>query len=221
VQSKYDESVFLVYVDGGILAGPSAEHINDIIAKLKESYNMTDEEGDITDYLGVHMKLFLPHLIDQIMKEEVNFQSNTKPRLTHVQSTKILNKDEDRKSHNASWHYSSVIGNLNSLETCRGGKSAYSVYQCPNFFEDPKVSYSTDAVHHILVQYLMGTQDEEIIIDPTKMFLRVRLMPTSVDYGTEQPQLRIQAQQNCKLAISFHLQNVQSCGHQNWKRNIL
>jgi hypothetical protein len=92
IQSNYDEcvyyrngTVFLVHVENGILAGPSVDHIDSIIAELQESYNMTDE-GDITDYLGVNVtilddgriKLSQPHLIAQINKD-VHFQSNTKP----------------------------------------------------------------------------------------------------------------------------------------------
>jgi hypothetical protein len=72
---------------------------------------MTDE-GDITDYLGVHVtmlndgciKLSQPHLIDQILKD-VNLKGNTKLRSTPAPSTKILNKDEAGQPHNASWHY--------------------------------------------------------------------------------------------------------------------
>jgi hypothetical protein len=69
---------------------------------------MTDE-GDITDYLGVHVtklddgriKLTQPHLINQIIKD-VHFQSNTKPKTTPAASTKILNKDKQGQLHTAS-----------------------------------------------------------------------------------------------------------------------
>jgi hypothetical protein len=92
IQSQFDECVyyrkgtmFLVYVDDGILAGPSAEHIDEIIKEMQASYNMTNE-GDITDYLVVnmtkledgHIKLLQPQLIDQIIKD-VNFKGNMKP----------------------------------------------------------------------------------------------------------------------------------------------
>ena len=128
IQSKFDEcvyyrngTIFLVYVDDGILAGPSAEHIDAIIREMQQSYNMMDE-GNITDYLGVNVtklddgriKLSQPHLIDQIIKD-VNFKPNTKPCSTPVQSTTILNKDPDGQAHNASWHYRSVIGKLKLL----------------------------------------------------------------------------------------------------------
>jgi hypothetical protein len=58
-QSKVDECVFykdktilLVYVDDAILCGPSSKYIDDIIALLKEGFDVTDE-GEIDDYLGV------------------------------------------------------------------------------------------------------------------------------------------------------------------------
>lgn len=85
-QSKVDEcvfyrnsTVFLVYVDDGILIGPSKDEIDKIIKELQQVLKMTDE-GDLKDYLGVNVekrndgsiKLSQPHLIDQIIRD-VNF----------------------------------------------------------------------------------------------------------------------------------------------------
>jgi hypothetical protein len=58
-QSAIDECVFyrgttvlLIYVDDGILSGPSADEIQTIIKELGELFNITDE-GEIDAYLGV------------------------------------------------------------------------------------------------------------------------------------------------------------------------
>jgi hypothetical protein len=181
-QSKIDEccyyrngTIFLVYVDDGILAGPRKEEIDLIIRQLGEKFNLTDE-GDITDYLGVNVdhlpdgriKLSQPHLIDQIV-EDVNFKKDTKPKSTPAAPTKILNKDEEGEPHSAEWDYRSVIGKLNFLEKSTRGEIAYAVHQAARFSACPKRSH-TDAVHRI-VRFLVGTRDEGIILDPNEEVL--------------------------------------------------
>ena len=78
---------------------------------IGQRYDITDE-GDLTDYLGVHVTmqedgtihLTQPHLIQQII-DDVNFQKNTKVKETPAESTKVLNKDEAGKAHKASCGY--------------------------------------------------------------------------------------------------------------------
>jgi hypothetical protein len=48
--------VFLVYVDDGIIAGPSKKEINKIIQDLQTLFKVSDE-GDLTDYLGVNIEI--------------------------------------------------------------------------------------------------------------------------------------------------------------------
>ena len=168
-------TVFLVYVDDGIIAGPSVEAIDQIILDLQTLFKVSDE-GDLTDYLGVNIetlengtiKLSQPHLIDQII-EDVNFQSDTKLKSTPAASTKILDKDEDGELHNATWHFRSIIGKLNFLEKSTRGELGYAVHQCARFCETPKVSH-TEAVHHI-VRFLAGTRDEGLILNPKETSL--------------------------------------------------
>jgi hypothetical protein len=90
--------VFLVYVDDGIIAGPSKEAIDQVIRDVQTLFKVRNE-GDLTDYLRVNIerqdngsiKLTQPHLIDQII-EDVNFQKDTKFKSIQAASTKILNK---------------------------------------------------------------------------------------------------------------------------------
>ena len=178
-QSKVDEclyyrnhTIFMVYVDDGILAGPSVEEIDEVIQMIGQRYDITDE-GDLTDYLGVHVTtqedgtihLTQPHLIQQII-DDVNFQKNTKVKETPAESTKVLNKDETGKAHKASWGYRSVIGKLNFLERSTRGELGYAVHQCARFSQEPKESH-TNAVHRI-VRYLMHTKEKGIILSPTE-----------------------------------------------------
>jgi hypothetical protein len=59
IQSKYDPCMFyykghimLIYIDDTILLGPTKEGIQEIMDKLHTCFNIEDE-GDISDYLGV------------------------------------------------------------------------------------------------------------------------------------------------------------------------
>jgi hypothetical protein len=166
-------TLFLVYVDDGIIAGPSKEDIDQIIVDLQTLFKVSDE-GDLTDYLGVNIekqedgtiKLSQPHLIDQII-DDVNFQDSTKFKSTPAASTKILDKDEGGVPHNVTWHFRSIIGKLNFLEKSTRGELGYSVHQCARFCEHPTVSH-TEAVHHI-VRFLTGTREEGIILDPKEV----------------------------------------------------
>ena len=61
-QSKADKcvfykgnTIFVIYVDDGILIGPNEKEIESIIESLKSEYDMTDE-GDLNEYLGIKME---------------------------------------------------------------------------------------------------------------------------------------------------------------------
>ena len=66
----------MVYVDDGIIIAQENSSIDNIINKLKESYQLTDE-GKIQEYLGIYVeqqidvttKLSQPHLIDQSLAD--------------------------------------------------------------------------------------------------------------------------------------------------------
>ena len=48
-------TIFVVYVDDGILIGPDNEEIDNIITSLKEDYDLTDE-GNLSEYLGIKIE---------------------------------------------------------------------------------------------------------------------------------------------------------------------
>jgi len=169
-------TVFLVYVDDGIYAGPDSAEIDELIASLGKddkceiTFKVTDE-GEIDDYLGVkverledgRIKLSQPHLIDQIL-EELGFRDNTKAKDTPALSTVMLGRDEQGVPHDDSFGYRNVLGKLNFLEKSTRGDLAYAVHQCARFSIDPKKSHA-DAIRRI-GRYLQGTRDEGIILDP-------------------------------------------------------
>ena len=83
-QSKVDECVFyrgqtlyVLYTDDSILAGPSEKEIDQIIKDLRKAKLDLTIEGDLQDFLGVNIEkkkdgtthLTQPHLIAQILKD--------------------------------------------------------------------------------------------------------------------------------------------------------
>jgi len=171
------KTIFLVYVDDGILINPDPSVIDNVIAELQTRFDITDE-GDIADYVGVNvthlpdgkLKLTQPSLIKSIIKD-VNFALNTKPKDTPAQTTKILGPDTRGQDHSAEWNYRAVIGKLNYLEKSTRGEISYAVHQCARFSSNPKKSHS-DAVHRI-VRYLVGTQNEGVLLDPKEPMFEV------------------------------------------------
>ena len=81
-QSKIDECIFyrgrtvyMLYTDDSILAGPSMDEIDQIVKDLKKAKLNVTDKGDIQDFLGVNIQhksdgtinLTQPHLVDQIL----------------------------------------------------------------------------------------------------------------------------------------------------------
>ena len=182
-QSIVDNCVFykgstmlLVYVDDAIICGPSSKVIDEIIASLKEDFDVTDE-GEIDDYLGVNVsrptedtiELKQPHLIQQIL-DEVGMLPQSKTKDKAAPSSTILRRDLDGAPFREKWDYRRVIGKLNFLEKSTRPEIAYAVHQCARFANNPRESHA-NAVKY-LCRYLLGTKDEGIILhpDPSKSF---------------------------------------------------
>ena len=72
------QSVFVLYTDDSILAGPNSKELDSIIEDMRKAELDLTVEGDIADFLGVKIEkskdgksfsLTQPHLIDDIIKE--------------------------------------------------------------------------------------------------------------------------------------------------------
>ena len=95
------DTIFVVYVDDGILIGPNEKEIESIIDSLKRDYDLTDE-GNLNKYLGIKIEvlrdgtrvLTQPLLIKQIL-EAVGIESNrTKKKRQRTPANQVLQKDE-------------------------------------------------------------------------------------------------------------------------------
>ena len=181
VQSKVDECVlyrgrtmYVLYTDDSILAGPDENEINQIIEDMKRVKLDITVEGDLQDFLGVNIDrkedgsihLTQPHLIDQILKDLRLDADNVAVKSTPASSSKILSRHDDSEPFDNSFNYRSIIGKLNYLE--RGSRSdiAYIVHQCARFAVNPKKEHG-DAIRW-LGRYLKATRDKGTIIKPVK-----------------------------------------------------
>jgi hypothetical protein len=115
-------TMLLVYVDDAIICGPSSKVIDEIIAFLKEDYDVTNK-GEIHEYLGVNVsrptedtiELRQPHLIQQIL-DEVGMLPQSKTKDKAAPSSTILRRDLDGAPFREKWDYQRIIRKLNFLE---------------------------------------------------------------------------------------------------------
>ena len=181
-QSNIDEclfykgnTLFMFYVDDGIIVSPKNEEIDEVITQLKEAKFNIEDMGEIGDYLGINfdymdngdIKLSQPHLIDKILNQVQILTKKGNVKYSPAASTKIIHRHENEESHDESlFHYRSVIGKLNFLDKGSRPDIAYASHQCARHSVDPKKSH-TDAIMHIC-KYLKGTIDKGLLLRPRK-----------------------------------------------------
>jgi hypothetical protein len=133
----------MIYVDDGILCGPSADEISTILLELADLFDITDE-GEIDTYLGVKITrptpdtivLTQPHLIQQIL-DDMGMKANTKTKDKAAPSSTILRHDLNGEAFDGDWDCRSVIGKLNILEkvykagNCLRGSSVRKIFNQP------------------------------------------------------------------------------------------
>ena len=177
-QSNIDEclyyrgsTIFLVYVDDGIIIDSDQARIDAIFNEFKEhNFDVTDE-GDLKDYLGVDISpqpdgslhLSQSKLIEQILAD-MNFQQNTSSVPCPARIGEVLTKHTDSNEHKADWHYRSIIGKLNFLEKSTRPDLAFAVHNAARFSIDPREPHS-DAVKRIC-RYLVGSRDKGYYMKP-------------------------------------------------------
>jgi len=153
----FESVVLMIYVDDGILIGPSKSDLdnvyhllsNDFEGKDKvkhKAFDMTDE-GELADYLGVEIKelpngtikLSQLHLIQQII-DDMKFKPNTKARSTPAATTVKLGRDLEGVPFDEDWDYRSSIGKLNLLEKSTWCDLSCSVHVAARYASDPRKS---------------------------------------------------------------------------------
>jgi len=166
------ETIFVVYVDDGILMGPNGHEIDDVIRTLGQKYKLTDE-GDLNEYLGIKMKrttqgreLTQPALIQRILQTVgVSLDRGNRQEIK-TPATKTLHKDEGGIKRRLTWDYRSVVGMLNWLARSTRPELIFAVSQVGRFMAFPKRSHE-DAVMRICT-YLRDTRTKGMIMKPNK-----------------------------------------------------
>jgi hypothetical protein len=181
-QSKVDECVFyrgktlyVLYTDDSLLAGPDKEEIDKVIEDLKTKAKLAiTVEGDLADFLGVNIErkgdgtihLTQPHLIGQILEDLRMNDESVKPRSTPAASSKILTRHSSSRAFDNSFNYRSIVGKLNYLEKATRSDISFAVHQCARFVSDPKREHG-EAIRW-LGRYLKGTRYKGTILRPIK-----------------------------------------------------
>jgi len=180
-QSKIDECVYykgntmyVLYTDDSILAGPDKEEIESIIKQIKATGLNITREGDIKDFLGINIvkkddgsiELTQPHLIDQILKDLKIDNDNLKVKDTPCKVSQILNSGRNETPFDNSFHYRSVIGKLNYLEKATRSDISYITHQCTRFTAKPKANHAK-AIRWI-ARYLKGSRNKGFTMTPDK-----------------------------------------------------
>ena len=178
IQSKIDDCVFykgktvyVLYTDDSILAGPDKDEIDKIVNEIKAAKLDITDEGNIQDFLGINISikkgeihLTQPHLIDQILKDLRLDGEKVKTKEIPAMTSKILTRDPKGEVFDGSFHYRSVIGKLNYLERGTRSDISYITHQCARFVEEPKESHAK-AIRW-LGRYLKSTKDKGLILRP-------------------------------------------------------
>jgi Reverse transcriptase (RNA-dependent DNA polymerase) len=182
VQSEHDpcvfykgKSIYILYTDDSILAGPDEQELDNIIQQMKDVGLKITSEGGIEDFLGITIErksngsflLTQKRLIDSILHDLGLNRSNVLPKQTPTASSKILSKHPTSPVFDGHFHYQSVIGKLNYLEKSTRPDLAYAVHQCARFAADPR--YEHGQAVKWLGRYLYGTRDKGIIFQPNKI----------------------------------------------------
>ncbi|GFH52929.1 hypothetical protein CTEN210_09405 [Chaetoceros tenuissimus] len=180
-QSKIDECVFyrgrtmyVLYTDDSILAGPSQKEIDQIIEDIRKAKLEITIEGTLEDFLGVNIDrredgtihLSQPQLISQILKDLKMDEDRTNEKDTPASSSKLLSRHSDSEDFDKSFHYRSIIGKLNYLEKGSRSDIAYITHQCARFTTAPKEEHGK-AIRW-LARYLKGSRDKGTILKPNK-----------------------------------------------------
>jgi Reverse transcriptase (RNA-dependent DNA polymerase)/GAG-pre-integrase domain len=167
------KSIFVLYTDDSILAGPDNQELEDIIQEMKSvGLNLT-VEGDISDFLGVQIdrvnsstfNLSQPHLITDVIKELRLDGQNVTIKKTTGASSKTLGRHLDAPPFDDHFNYRRVIGQMNYLEKCSRLDISCAVHQGARFVSNPRFQHGKALKW--LGRYLVGSRDKGMIYTPS------------------------------------------------------
>jgi hypothetical protein len=148
---KGGQSIYVLYTDDSILAGPDEKELDQIIRETKGAGLDLTVEGGISDFLGVKISrqpdgtihLTQPHLIDQIIPDLwLDRHDSVSTKMTPAAVSQLLRGCTASEDFDGHFKYRSVIGKLNYLEKTSRPDISYTVDQCARFSGDPKKEYT-------------------------------------------------------------------------------
>ena len=180
VRSQFDECVFfkgqcmyVLYTDDSILSGPDEAELEKIIQEIQDAGLGITDEGDIADFLGVHIErkdnefhLTQPKLIDSILEDLHLEGDKVHIKDTPMASSKLLSRHLDSPDFDHHFQYRRVVGKLNFLEQSTRGDISYATHMLARFNNNPKREHGEAAKW--LGRYLKGTKDKGIILRPDR-----------------------------------------------------
>jgi hypothetical protein len=182
VASTVDPCLFIrhdcmicLYTDDCCIFGHSDTIIDELIKELADDGFLLTDEGDIEDFLGVHVERTVTDgqveismtqtgLIDSILTDLGLDAHSTKHEKHDTPAVVTLQPDLDLPPFSETWGYRSVIGKLNFLAQNTRPDLSFAVHQCAKFCMNPRESHGA-AIKRI-GKYLKTTRDKGIVLRP-------------------------------------------------------
>ena len=112
------KTVYILYTDDSILAGPDPEEIEQVLKDLNKANLEVTDGGNIEDSLGVNIerkewkiKMSQPHLIDQVIKDLGLNHDKLLSMPIPAASSKILYAHKESPPFDDYFHYRLVVEN--------------------------------------------------------------------------------------------------------------
>ena len=167
-----DTVICLVYVDDTLFFATDQSHIDTVLNKLRDIHDMElEEEDDVAGFLGVHIKrneddgsieLTQTGLTKRVVEA---LGVETLPIVQTPAAYGALPADKDGDPPQGTYNYASVVGMLQYLQAHSRPDITFAVSQCARYVHNPRRSHEI-ALERI-GQYLRGTMDRGMIIQPT------------------------------------------------------
>ena len=166
------KSMFVLYTDDSILAGPDQQELDDIVKEMEAVGLKLTVEGDISDFLGVQIdrindntfNLSQPHLINDVLKELHLDGEKVAIKKTTGASSKTLGRHLNSPPFDDHFNYRRVIGQLNYLEKCSRLDISCAVHQGARFVSNPRFEHGKALKW--LGRYLVGSKDKGMVYSP-------------------------------------------------------
>ena len=205
--SSTGKSMFVLYTDDSILAGPDPQELDDIVKEMEAVGHKLTVEGDISDFLGVQIdrindntfNLSQPHLINDVLKELHLDGEKVTIKKTTGASSKTLSRHLNLPPFDDHFNYWRVIGQLNYLEKCSRPDISCAVHQGARFVSNPRVEHGKALKW--LGRYLVGSKDKGMIYSPGNQSFMSMWMLHSQVIGIQRMLNGMQTLQGPELAM--------------------